>query len=278
MIVTPFTIAFAAACGAAAFAASYGYQRLRFHVLDLEDARQLARARMGELDHEWLAAASSQAARGLLNPQTAEKLVSDNYLSSQVLEAARALPYNPGIARVARFWAPLFLVAAAMPFVRDVLSTGATGSSGALLAFCLALASIGMADARFRIIPIPQLLVLAASGLLLPSHVDLASYGQPLLFSIVGLYTAARFYEMVFARANVFGLGDVLLMAVILAVLLNAANITASLVFFSALIVCSLAVLLWSNRGRLSRAAFVYSRAPLGPAITVAMLCAVPFV
>lgn len=278
MVVTPLNIALAVACGAAAFAASYGYQRLRFHVLDLEDARQLNRARTGNLDHEWLAAASSQAARGLLNPQTAEELVRENLLPQEVLEATRAVPYNPGIGATARFWVPLFALATAMPAVSAALATGSAGSAWALLAFCLALVSIGMADARFRIIPIPQLLILAVSGFLLFSQVDVTSYGGPLLASIVGLYLAARVFEMVLSRTNVFGLGDVLLMAVIFAVLLNASSVTAALVFFCALIVCSLAVLLWTNRGHLSRAALAHSRAPLGPAITVAMLCAVPFV
>ena len=278
MTVTPLDIVICVACAVAAFVLSYGYQRLRFHVLDLEDARQLARLHDGDLDHEWLAAASSQAARGLLNPQTADELVREDVLPQETLEAARAVPYNPGIVRTARFWAPLFVVAAAMPTVREVLVPQAGGPWGALLAFCLALVSIGMADARFRIIPIPQLLILAVSGLLLPARVDLISYGAPLAFSIVGLYMAARVYEMLFARVNVFGLGDVLLMSVVFTVLLNATSLTAAFVFFCALIVCSLAVLLWSNRGRLSRAALIYSRAPLGPAITVAMLCAVPFV
>ena len=275
---TSLIIVISIVCGVAAFALSYGYQRLRFHLLDLEDARQLARLHDGELDHEWLTAASSQAARGLLNPQTAEELVREDVLPQETLEAARAVPYNPSAGRTARLWAPLFLVAAVMPTVRDGLVPEAGGPWGAFLAFCLALVSIGMADARFRIIPIPQLVILAVSGLLLPAQVDLISYGAPLAFSIVGLYLAARVYEMLFARVNVFGLGDVLLMSVIFAVLLNARGLIAALVFFCALIVCSLAVLLWSNRGRLSRAALVYSRAPLGPAITVAMLCAVPFV
>lgn len=278
MAATPLDIAICVACAVAAFALSYGYQRLRFRLLDLEDAKQLAQVRAGELDHDWLAAASSQAARGLLSPQTAEELVREDLLPPEVLDAARATPYNPGLAQTSRLWAPLFLVASAMPVVRPELAPGAAGPWGALLAFCLALVSIAMADARFRIIPIPQLLILAGSGLMLASPSDPAAYGIPLLVSIVGLYVAARAYEMVLVRANVFGLGDVLLMAVLIAVLLNAASFTAALVFFCALIVCSLAMLVWTNRGRLTRIALITTRAPLGPAIAVAMLCAAPFV
>ena len=150
-----------------AWVLGFAYQRFRFFVLEREDARQLERAERGGCSQEWLASVSSQAAIGLVNPNTIEALVGLGLIERPAM-AGRLATYNPSFVLSLVSWLPLFVLAALAFVAHNLLAIASFGVSSSpwLLMFNLSLVAIAMADARFRIIPIPFLLVLVAAGLL----------------------------------------------------------------------------------------------------------------
>lgn len=270
------------ACGAAivAWLGAYGYQRLRFAVLDREDAAEIEALREGQCESNWLATVASQAALGLVAPKTLKTLNGMGRIDADTVERASygRGGYNPPLS-CALPWLMLFAFVPAASIARGVFSFDALSLDPLTLVFGLALAAIAMADARFRIVPVPHLVLLFVSGLLA------FGMGDPLAYVVVScgaaafMWAASRMFELVSRQAAVCGLGDVLLVAVIAAALASAQTLTSLGVFFAVLVLASVASVLWGLRGRAKNRVTITSlRLPLAPAVAVAGVAATAFI
>lgn len=269
------------ACGAAvvAWLGAYGYQRLRFAVLDREDAGQIEALREGRCESDWISTVASQASLGLVSPVTLKALEDIGCIDAGSAERASygRGGYNPSLS-CALPWLALFAFGAAASVVRGGFSIDALALDPPTLVFSLALVAIAMADARFRIVPVPHLALLFASGLVAFGLDDPLTYVMLSCGAAVLMWAASRMFETVSRQASVCGLGDVLLVAVMAGVLGSARELVPPAVFFVVLALASLASVMWGLRGRAkSRVAVAVLRLPLGPAVAVAGVAATAF-
>lgn len=270
------------ACGAAvvAWLGAYGYQRLRFAVLDREDAGQIEALREDRCESDWLSTVAAQAALGLVAPKTLETLKGMGRIDAGTVERASygRGGYNPPLSS-ALPWLVLFALASAASVARGGFSFDVLSLDPPTLVFALALVAIAMADARFRIIPVPHLVLLFVSGLFA------FGMGDPLAYVVVScgaaalMWAASRMFELVSRQSSVCGLGDVLLVAVMAAALASAHALVPLGVFFAVLAIASVASVLWGLRGRAkNRIAVTSLRLPLAPAVAVAGVAATAFI
>lgn len=266
------------ACGAAivAWLGAYGYQRLRFAVLDREDAGQIEALQEGRCESDWLSTVASQAPLGLVAPKTLEMLEGMGRIDADTVERASYSRggYNPPLS-CALPWLALFALASAASVAREGFSLNALSLDLPTLIFDLVLVAIAMADARFRIVPVPHLVLLFASGLIAFGLDDPFAYAMVSCGAAVLMWVASRMFEWVSRQGSVCGLGDVLLVAVMAGVLASAHALAPLGAFFTALAFSSLICVLWGLRGRKkSRIAVTSLRLPLGPAVAVAGVAA----
>lgn len=200
---------------------SYGYQRMRFAVLDKEDAARLREAKAGSVDSGWLENVKQQLDRGLVSPETIRALIDLDLLSQSACDEGlqKSLrSYRLSVPVFALRYGWLFVLGGCCGAAWSLF--GGSGFFGTSLMSSLAcgiffgsIAALTTADMQFRIIPIPFLVCFAVSAPL--------SFGSSLLTYLLASVVFAllicafvKIAEKLSKGSGLVGLGDVLLLAV----------------------------------------------------------------
>ena len=281
MYTTLFSAPLGLGLACAAWGVGLAYQRLRYRVLDAEDASQLARARAGEPSQGWLASVRRQAPRGMVSAATLGALQELGLIEPELAERASkaAQGYNPSVVRSLVPWLPLCALAVAAVRAQPLVGGAHALNAPAALVYTLSFALVGMADARFRIVPIPFLVPLAASALVAFPWVSPLSMAVSMGVFAGVLWAASKAFEGTFMRPGVCGTGDVLIMAVIFATLVATPTAAVMGTFLGAFVAGCAALMLHYSRGRkLTLGGFTMLRVPLGPAAALAAIACVAVV
>lgn len=203
------------AVGCGFWCASHLYQRWRYAALEHED-KSMLQARSSEADKDkWIGAVKREAVNYGVNPSTLISLGDtgdiDAGLSQQANTGAYARHHNPPLA-------------SEIPLVYPYLLASWTGSliSVPYAVFLAASVALGQEDMRFRIAPVPMLLVFAAAG-------ALSSPWGPYAWAVIAIPLAAAFALISFAMKKVGGgiwhAGDYLTLAIALTAVLSAGTV-----------------------------------------------------
>ena len=275
MALTPATLLTGAALSLAAWGVGFAYQCLRYRIFDTEDAVQLAAARAGEASASWVESVRRQAPRGMVSAATMAELVDLGLIEADfAANVGRAVAaYRPGAARVLVIWLPVCLGATAAILARGAFAPAHELNTLAALAYTLSFALIAMADARFRIVPVPFLITLVAGALFAFPWASPVALAVSAGMSAIMLWGASKLFESTFMRAGVCGMGDVLIMAVIFATLLCSPVPRVMGTFLVAFIAsCAVLVAHYSRGMKLTLGGFTMLRVPLGPAAAIASI------
>lgn len=199
------------AVGCGFWCASHLYQRWRYAALEHED-KSMLQAQPGDTDRDkWIGAVKSEAVNYGVNPSTLISLGDaediDAGLSQQADTGAYARRHNPPLA-------------SEILLVYPYLLASWTGSliSIPYAVFLAASVALGQEDMRFRVAPVPMLLVFAAAG-------ALSSPWGPYAWAVIAIPLAAAFALTSFVMKKVSGViwhaGDCLTLAIALTAVLS---------------------------------------------------------
>lgn len=199
------------AVGCGFWCASHLYQRWRYAALEHED-KSMLQAQPGDTDRDkWIGAVKSEAVNYGVNPSTLISLGDaediDAGLSQQADTGAYARRHNPPLA-------------SEILLVYPYLLASWTGSliSIPYAVFLAASVALGQEDMRFRVAPVPMLLVFAAAG-------ALSSPWGPYAWAVIAIPLAAAFALTSFVMKKVSGViwhaGDYLTLAIALTAVLS---------------------------------------------------------
>lgn len=199
------------AVGCGFWCASHLYQRWRYAALEHED-KSMLQARPSEADNDkWIGAVKREAVNYGVSPSTLISLGDagdiDAELSRHGDTGAYARRYNPPLP-------------SEIPLVYPYLLAAWTGSlvSVPYTVFLAASVALGQEDMRFRIAPVPMLLVFAAAG-------ALSSPWGPYTWAVIAIPFAAAFALISLVMKKVGGViwhaGDYLTLAIALTAVLS---------------------------------------------------------
>lgn len=199
------------AVGCGFWCASHLYQRWRYAALEHED-KSMLQARPSDADKDkWIVAVKRESANYGVNPSTLISLGDagdiDAGLSQQADTGAYARRYNPPLA-------------SEITLVYPYLLASWTGSliSIPYAVFLAASVALGQEDMRFRIAPVPMLLVFAGAG-------ALSSPWGPYTWAVIAIPIATAFALTSFVMKKVGGViwhaGDYLTLAIALTAVLS---------------------------------------------------------
>lgn len=203
------------AVGCGFWCASHLYQRWRYAALEHED-KSMLQARPSDAERDkWIGAVKREAVNYGVNPSTLISLGDtgdiDAGLSQQADTGAFARRYNPPLASEITLIFPYLLAAWAGSLISDPYAV-----------FLAASVALGQEDIRFRIAPVPMLLVFATAG-------ALSSPWGPYAWAVIAIPLAAAFALISFVLKKFGGViwhaGDYLTLAIALTAVLSAGTV-----------------------------------------------------
>lgn len=197
----------AAGLGLGCWVAAHAYQHKRYSDFESEDAKMLAADASPERD-EWVAAVRQQVGLAGVSPATVRALSDTGSLSVEeaapASEGAYARRYDPTLEADLK-WLPCYLAA------------GAVGSVWGLCAslFCCSAVAIAQADTRFRIVPVPWAIAMAASGAVAFWGMSDGALAVGLMAVVTLLFIGLiKVFERIVGVSGVCGSGDAILLSV----------------------------------------------------------------
>lgn len=203
------------AVGCGFWCASHLYQRWRYAALEHED-KSMLQARPSDAERDkWIGAVKREAVNYGVSPSTLISLGDtgdiDAGLSQQADTGAFARRYNPPLASEITLVFPYLLAAWAGSLISDPYAV-----------FLAASVALGQEDMRFRIAPVPMLLVFATTG-------ALSSPWGPYAWAVIAIPLAAAFALISFVMKKVGGViwhaGDYLTLTIALTAVLSAGTV-----------------------------------------------------
>lgn len=203
------------AVGCGFWCASHLYQRWRYAALEHED-KSMLQARPSEADKDkWIGAVKREAVNYGASPSTLISLGDagdiDAELSRHGDTGAYARRYNPPLA-------------SEIPLVYPYLLASWTGSLVSIpyAVFLAASVALGQEDMRFRVAPVPMLLLFAVTG-------AMSSPWGPYTWAVIAIPLAAAFALISFVMKKVGGViwhaGDYLTLAIALTAVLSVGGV-----------------------------------------------------
>lgn len=203
------------AVGCGFWCASHLYQRWRYAALEHED-KSMLQARPSEADKDkWIGAVKREAVNYGVSPSTLISLGSAGDIDAEMAQLGDAGTY------ARRHNPPL---ASEVVFVYPYLLAAWTGSliSIPYAVFLAASVALGQEDMRFRVAPVPMLLLFAVAG-------AVSSPWGPYAWAVFTIPCAAVFALISFAMKRIAGIswhaGDYLTLAIALTAVLSAGTV-----------------------------------------------------
>lgn len=249
----------AAGLGLGCWLAAHAYQHKRFSDFESDDAKMLAADASPERD-EWVAAVRQQVGMAGVSPACVRALSDAGVLSHEeaatAFEGAYARRYDPTLEADLR-WLPCYMAAALV---------GSMWNLPAALFCCMAVA-IAQADTRFRIVPVPWAIIMAASGAVAfwgassgALAVALMAAGSILFIGII------KVFERIVGVGGVCGSGDAILLSVAACALIPTGRLTLFLILFA---VCGAACCAWAR----ARGKGPWFKTALAPIAALPLVC-----